>query len=96
MICLACGDCCLRMSPISEGRCPYLTNEGDIYICGQYDSRPERCANHTFPARFCPVGMNKLELEEESDVIKRCNKLREFIDTRQFNVCLITEKDGEQ
>jgi len=65
MDCLHCGDCCLRMSPINHGRCPFLlevTLHGQNYVfCGEYKNRPKQCSNHSFDSRFCPVGIDVLK-----------------------------------
>jgi len=75
MYCLHCGDCCLRMSPISAPEpCPKLRQDGDFYFCGDYEHRPEECINHTFHARFCPIGLDKLHLIN-------ADKVRDRIDT---------------
>lgn len=63
MQCLACGDCCRRMSPISNPHpCPHLIWVGDIAGCLIYDERPPECAKHDFPANYCPVGMSVLKI----------------------------------
>jgi len=60
MYCLHCGDCCLRMSPISAPEpCPHLIQDEAFYFCGIYERRPDQCYKHAFPSRFCPVGMSK-------------------------------------
>jgi hypothetical protein len=64
MYCLHCGDCCLRMSPINGGECPYIIIEGKYHFCSYYKNRPKECVNHDFPARFCPIGMSKLGLHD--------------------------------
>lgn len=64
MICLHCGDCCLRMSPINGGECPHIIIEDKFHFCSKYENRPKECANHDFPSRFCPIGMSKLQLKD--------------------------------
>jgi hypothetical protein len=72
MYCLHCGDCCLRMSPISAPEpCPKIKQDGDFFFCGDYKNRPEECAKHDFPSRFCPVGMMKLNLLTPDEVRSR-------------------------
>jgi len=63
MYCLHCGDCCRRMSPLSEGRCPHLVEDSSFFFCGVYADRPEECARHELPGRFCPIGVEILNLE---------------------------------
>lgn len=68
MYCLHCGDCCLRMSPISNP-CPHLIIEKSNYdrsyhFCKIYKNRPEECENHSFPMRFCPIGMSIFKFED--------------------------------
>lgn len=71
MECLHCGDCCLKMSPISAPEpCPNLLQNGDFYFCKIYRSRPNRCKSHTFPSRFCPIGMDILKLSYPEDIEK--------------------------
>lgn len=71
MYCLHCGDCCLRMSPISSPNpCPNLTQDGTFYFCGTYESRPSECVNHRFPSLFCPIGMDILGLSYPRDTEK--------------------------
>lgn len=74
MECLYCGDCCLRMSPISDGPCPNLIHTCDFYFCIDYENRPEQCRNHRFNGfRFCPIGVEKLKLTNSQDVARRIN-----------------------
>jgi len=75
MYCLHCGDCCIRMSPISEGQCPNLIQKDTFYFCVRYANRPDRCVNHTFPFVFCPVGMSKLDLHYPKDLEKIRDRL---------------------
>ena len=58
--CLHCGDCCLRMSPISNP-CPHILKKRDFFFCKQYTIRPTQCKNHNFDSRFCPIGLDKLK-----------------------------------
>ena len=72
MYCLYCGDCCKRMSPISQPEpCPYLIEKDSFCFCSVYDHRPKECANHDFPARFCPVGVDVLKLDVHSTDVMR-------------------------
>ena len=72
MNCLHCGDCCLRMSPISTpDPCPHLIQDGTFYFCGIYDRRPNECYKHDFPFRFCPIGMSKMGLDTPEKVAQR-------------------------
>jgi len=62
MECLHCGDCCLRMSPISAPEpCPNLVKDLSFYFCKIYKNRPIECQNHNFGSRFCPIGLDKLQ-----------------------------------
>jgi len=74
MDCLYCGDCCLRLSPLSEKECPKLIQHEDFYFCGIYQDRPKECKNHTFPFRFCPIGLDKLKLTETSQIALRIDE----------------------
>ena len=76
MYCLHCGDCCLRMSPLNQGQCPLVVECGTYYFCGDYEHRPKECRDHEYPARFCPIGMDKLGLHYPNDL----DKIRERID----------------
>ena len=75
MECLSCGDCCLRMSPCADpvtGVCPHIVQpEPGLYLCADYENRPERCAAHDFPSRFCPIGVSVLGYSEAEMVARR-------------------------
>jgi hypothetical protein len=72
MDCLHCGDCCLRMSPISAPEpCPKIKQDGDFYFCCDYNNRPSECVKHEFHSRFCPIGMAKLNLTSPDAVRTR-------------------------
>jgi len=65
MNCLHCGDCCLRMSPLTNGSpCPKLKLNGTFYFCSVYENRPYQCYKHKFDSRFCPIGMDVLGLSD--------------------------------
>ncbi len=70
MECLYCGDCCLRMSPISNP-CPYIHEEMTFVFCSIYDGRPESCKAHRHPFRFCPVGIDKLQITDATSIAIR-------------------------
>jgi hypothetical protein len=75
MYCLYCGDCCLRMSPISTPNpCPHLIQDGTFYFCRIYDRRPDERRKHSFPSRFCPIGMDKLKLNTPEKVAQRIDE----------------------
>lgn len=70
--CLHCGDCCLRMSPLSAPEpCPYIKQVDNFYFCSCYEKRPEECVNHTFHSRVCPIGMDILNLQEPEEMRQR-------------------------
>jgi hypothetical protein len=74
MECLACGDCCKRMSPLTNSEktpCPRLVMNEDIAHCARYADRPKECASHDFPARICPIGMSVLKLTTSEAVQAR-------------------------
>lgn len=65
MICLHCGDCCKRLSPLSAGEpCPHLVNIDDYYFCAiYYTDRPEECRLHRTGGSFaCATGLDVLGL----------------------------------
>lgn len=65
MQCLYCGDCCLRISPISAPEpCPHIIKEGSFCFCSIYFNRPDQCKKHSFPSLFCPIGIEKLALKK--------------------------------
>lgn len=70
MYCLYCGDCCRRMSPISNpDPCPFIIEDGTFTFCSVYESRPKRCADYEYPNfRFCPIGMDVLNLSYPEDL----------------------------
>ncbi|HAW58648.1 MAG TPA: hypothetical protein DCX03_06500 [Bacteroidales bacterium] len=61
------------MSPVSEGPCPNLINIGDYYFCKNYQNRPKECKNHTFPSRFCPIGIDILHISNPEAARNRLN-----------------------
>jgi hypothetical protein len=74
--CLACGDCCKRMSPLSTDTCPHLVEQSGVYSCSSYEKRPEQCINHTFHgARFCPVGTSVLGITTRDAMSQRIDML---------------------
>ena len=60
------------MSPISNpDPCPHIREDDDFIFCDRYDIRPDACIKHTFPgARFCPIGLDVLNLEYPRDTEK--------------------------
>ena len=77
MYCLYCGDCCKRMSPISQPEpCPHLIEQDTFVFCGIYDGRPIECQKHEYPSRFCPIGMSVLGFTYPKDV----DRIRDRID----------------
>jgi len=87
MDCLHCGDCCLRMSPISAPEpCPHLIKDGNFCFCKIYRNRPDQCKKHDFPYRFCPIGMDILKLSYPADVKKIRLRLEiGYIKTRELS-----------
>lgn len=71
MYCLHCGDCCRRFSPLSDGPCPHIVERDGFTLCGVYDSRPQQCRDHTFMARFCPIGMSIVKPTSSDEVRRR-------------------------
>jgi hypothetical protein len=74
--CLHCGDCCRRMSPLSEpDPCPHIIErerDGQKYtLCGIYEHRPEECRKHVFHARVCPIGASLLDIPTTDRLHKR-------------------------
>ena len=94
MNCLHCGDCCLRMSPISApDPCQHLIEMKNpaasvrtppFYFCAIYDHRPKQCRNHNYQASHCPIGLDKLGFTNSDQV-------RQRIDTGYF---LMKERGG--
>jgi len=68
------------MSPKSAPEpCPDIIQDGDFIFCGCYNTKPTECKDHTFPYRFCPIGMDLLNLETPDQVRKRIDDGFEFI-----------------
>jgi len=66
---LHCGDCCLRMSPLSyPNPCPNLIIDGIYHFCKDYENRPQQCMDHRFEARFCPIGMSILKFDNPTAI----------------------------
>lgn len=83
MECLACGDCCLRMSPLSSPEpCKHIEQVDDIYLCKIYENRPEQCKNHSTPHKYCPIGVDKLKLITATMVHRRLDDVWELINHR--------------
>jgi hypothetical protein len=75
MNCLHCGECCLHYSPFdAPNPCRHLIIDGDFYFCGIYENRPKECANHTYPFRHCPIGIEKLGLDDPIKVSIRIDQ----------------------
>jgi len=74
--CLHCGDCCKRISPVTGNGepCPHIKETGTFVFCSTYEQRPEQCRRHSFPARFCPIGLDTLKLTEVDDIQLRLEK----------------------
>ena len=62
MLCLRCGWCCKKMSPISDGICPHLSYQKNIAICEIYENRPYECYKFSFPSDICPIGKTEYEI----------------------------------
>ena len=68
------------MSPISApNKCPNVIEKKDkngnaFFFCSDYERRPEECINHSFPANYCPIGMDVLNIQS-------ADQLRIRIDT---------------
>ena len=72
MYCLHCGDCCLRMSPLyAPEPCQHIVRHENFIFCKIYDKRPVECKKHDFPYHICPIGMEKLNLQNMDAVRKR-------------------------
>jgi hypothetical protein len=73
--CLHCGDCCLRMSPLSAPEpCPHIMQYEDFYFCKIYKNRPVECQTHEFQCRFCPIGLEKLKLKSLDAIRQRIDE----------------------
>lgn len=81
MECLACGDCCKKMCPLSPGEpCKHLVEKKEtIFLCSIYDKRPEQCRKHDFPYSVCPIGMNVLKIETPAAKHKRIDTVYEIL-----------------
>ena len=84
MECLACGFCCLNISPINSSRCPYVVeqdyNNEKFYFCSIYNRRPERCVKHEFYQNICPVGLNNLRYSDINSVVQRIDNKYSLIE----------------
>ncbi len=89
MQCLYCGDCCMRFNPFYEGACDYLIQEGNFFFCSVYVNRPKECHVHGYDFKYCPIGIDKLQLNSFTEIslridegwkkIKELNKKKEKI-----------------
>lgn len=90
MYCFYCGDCCKRLSPISNPEpCPYLINDGSFVFCSRYTRRPKECSNYEYQTRFCPIGIQVLGLNST-------DKTRERIDTGWGKIKRLETTDKER
>lgn len=74
MNCLHCGDCCRRFSPLTRDEhvpCPHIVEVDGFVLCGAYERRPEQCANHDYPSRHCPIGIDVLDIQSSDEVRAR-------------------------
>ena len=75
MICLCCGWCCKGISPFGNP-CPHLIMDEDIAVCDIYETRPDICYKHDFPASKCPIGLKQLNIQDNEDLQIRYGKLQ--------------------
>ena len=54
--------------------CRHIIQEGTFYFCGIYENRPNDCAAHDFPQRFCPIGHEKLHLDTPDKMARRIDE----------------------
>lgn len=91
MLCVSCGFCCRTMSPINGGYCPLLiekeSDTGKIYLCGDYDNRPQECVNHTFPSPICPIGADTLGIKNQQKLDARMKAINDSINEPSFEDC---------
>jgi hypothetical protein len=63
------------MSPLSSpDPCFYIIHHEDFIFCENHEGRPQDCVNHRHPFRFCPVGLEKLNLVNIEDIRQRIDK----------------------
>ena len=74
MYCFYCGDCCRRLSPLSDGPCPHLQEVDGFVLCAIYDQRPKRCADHKYPFRFCPIGIQEVGIGSTDQARQRIDQ----------------------
>lgn len=80
MECLYCGDCCLRMSPISgPDPCPHIIKIDSFVFCKVYENRPEECRDHKLPFRYCPIGFEMTGCKSPQDAALRIDTGYEMI-----------------
>lgn len=79
MICLACGDCCNRMSPLTHGKCPHVLEiEASFFVCKVYPFRPKECVDHNFPSHVCPIGLSVLGICDSETMRIRADRACEL------------------
>jgi len=62
------------MSPFGINPCPNLIEIGGFWFCEDYENRPQECRNHSFDARFCPIGLDVLKLKSLDEIRYRIDK----------------------
>jgi len=69
------------MSPKTHSKCPDVIQIGDFYFCNDYENRPKECINHSFPYKYCPLGIVICGLETVEDLHQRMDRGYELIES---------------
>jgi Fe-S-cluster containining protein len=51
--------------------CRHLIITGTVATCAIYRDRPQQCADHDFPSRYCPIGRDALGIKDHEGIDKR-------------------------
>ena len=85
MMCLRCGECCRKYSPLSvdpeNEPCKHLVmvsyresveELAQVAVCGVYDHRPVQCQDHRHAeSKICPIGLSVLNIVDANRLAAR-------------------------
>lgn len=64
-----------------------LSDTGKIYLCSDYDNRPEECKNHVFSSPICPIGADSLGIKNQKKLNARMEAINAVINESSFEDC---------
>lgn len=102
MVCLHCGDCCRRMSPLVTDPetmpCPHIVEarrgSAAFVFCGIYERRPQQCRDHSYLSSACPIGRWVLGIDDQSHLAAREHLAEQVLEDMGPSKTLQREKEG--